>query len=63
MKELSVHLPALYFMKKEMVFITVLIVMQNYLALTQNMTVELDGHRSQRLFQAHLILKLITHWG
>ena len=62
MKGLSVHSLALYFMRKEMAFIIVPIVMQNCLALNQNTIVEQDGHHLQRLFQEHLILKLITHW-
>ena len=61
MKELNVHLPALYYMKREMVFITVPIVMLNYLALIQNMIVEQDGHHLRKLFPVHLIQKLIIH--
>ena len=43
MKALKDRSLALYFMKKERVFITVLIVEINYLALKQNLTVEQDG--------------------
>ena len=61
MRELNVHLQALYFMKKEMAFIIAQIVMLNYLVPTQNMIVEQDGHHLLRLFLVHVKLKLITH--
>ena len=61
MRVLNVHLQALYFMKKGMDFITVQIVMLNYLVLTQNMIVEQAGHHLLRRYLGHLKLKLITH--
>ncbi len=61
MKELSVHLPVLYYTKKEMVFITVPIVMLNYSVQIQNMIVEQVGHHLPNLYPAHLKLKLIIH--
>ena len=54
---------AYYYMKRDLVFITVLIARLNYLALIQNMTVVLGGHHFLKLFQEHLKPKLTTHLG